>query len=163
MNKNLHLYLNHHLAGSIGAVRIIDHLIDTVEEPEAHDFFLQLKVEVERDQGLLKRLLTSAGMETSAPIQVAGKIAARVGFFQFMWEGFEPKGLGLFEGLEMLALGIQGKRLLWQALKEIAFLIPEWHDVDFSRLEKKALSQREDVERWRIHAARETLLAEGAV
>lgn len=163
MNKNLHHYLNHHLAGSLGAVRLIEHLIDTVDEPEARDFFVQLKVEVEEDQELLKGLLTSAGMDTSTSIHIAGEIAGRVGFLQFMWEGFEPRGLGLFEGLEILALGIQGKRLLWLALSEIEFLIPEWRDVDFARLEREALSQRNNVERWRIEAARDTLRFERAV
>lgn len=157
MSADLERYLNDHLAGSSSAVITIDHLIDTLDESDARDFFVHLKMKVEEDRALLEKLLTSAGMEVTTMIQVAGEVTGRVGFFKLMWEGFQPGGLGLFEGLEMLCLGIQGKRLLWVALKEIAVWFPEWSDIDFSKLELEAIAQRDGVESWRVEAARDTL------
>jgi hypothetical protein len=72
-----------------------------------------------------------------------------------MWEGFEPGELGLFEALEMLALGVQGKRLLWVALREIAPAYPAWKDVNFADLELEAIRQRDGVEAWRIEVVRD--------
>jgi hypothetical protein len=157
MDQQLERYLNDHLAGSSGAVVMIQHFIDTLEDQEARDFFIKLKSSVESDRDLLKRLLESAGMGTSALLSATGNITARVGFLKLMWEGFEPGRLGLFEGLEMLALGVQGKRLLWLALQEISTWYPEWSDVDFPQLELEAIAQRDGVERWRIEAARDVL------
>lgn len=157
MDQQLERYLNDHLAGSSGAVLMIQHFVDTLEHPEARDFFKQLKADVESDRKLLRYLLETAGMSASAVLNVAGDLTARVGFLKLMWEGFEPGKLGLFEGLEMLALGVQGKRLLWLALQEISAWYPEWNDVDFSKLELEAIAQRDGVEFWRIEAARDVL------
>ncbi|MES2437657.1 MAG: hypothetical protein V4584_01235 [Verrucomicrobiota bacterium] len=157
MNQNLERYLNDHLAGSSGAIVMIQHFIDTLEDPAARDHFLHLKGEVEADRALLERLMTSAGMSRSGLLNAAGDVTARVGFLKLMWEGFEPGGLGMFEGLEMIALGIQGKRLLWLALREIAECYPEWEGVNFSDLERNAIDQRNGVELWRLAAARDTL------
>ena len=157
MDQQLERYLNDHLAGSSGAIVMIQHFVDTFEDAEAKDFFIRLKASVEEDRELLKRLLETAGLGKSAVLNVAGDITARVGFLKLMWEGFEPGKLGLFEGLEMLALGVQGKRLLWLALKEISAWYPEWSDVDFAKLELEAIAQRDGIELWRIEAARDVL------
>jgi hypothetical protein len=62
--------------------------------------------------------------------------------------------LGRFEACEMLALGIQGKRLLWRGLAEIAPFHPGWHAFDFHTLERDAERQRDAVEEERMKAAR---------
>ncbi len=156
MDKELERYLNDHLAGASGALVLIRHLIDTLEEPQAVDFFVELETDVKVDRQLLEQLLTTAGLRPSGALKTAGKVTARLGFLKLMWEGFEPGGLGLFEALEMLALGVQGKRLLWVALREISGDYPGWADIDFPGLEREALRQRDGVEIWRIEAARST-------
>jgi hypothetical protein len=157
MNHELERYLNDHLAGATGALLVIQHLADHVENPEARDFFVGLKTEVQGDRDLLEDLLASAGLESSTVLKIAGGVTARLGLMKLMWEGTDPGELGLFEALEMLALGVQGKRLLWLALGEIAPWFPEWNGHDFANLELKAIQQRDGVERWRIEAARDSL------
>jgi hypothetical protein len=152
--RDLERYLNDHLAGSSGAILMIQHFLDVMEIPEAREFFVELKTAVEADRALLEKLLSSAGMSRSGFLNVAGDITARIGFFKLRWEGFKSGHLGMFEGLEMIALGIQGKRLLWVTLKEIACWFPEWKDIDFAKLESDAIFQRDGVELWRIEAAR---------
>jgi hypothetical protein len=117
-------------------------------------FFLHLKGSVEEDQALLKRLLEEAGMEQSKTLQVAGSLTAKAGRLKLMWEGFKPGELGMFEALEMLALGIQGKRLLWVMLGEIAPQVPSWQSVNFAELELEAIQQRDAVEERRLEAGR---------
>jgi hypothetical protein len=157
MSQELERYLNDHLAGSSGALLLIGHLIETAETAEARDFFGNLRDEVAADQKLLEQLLESAAMKTSATLKIAGEVTGRVGLLKLMWEGFQPGELGRFEALEMLAIGIQGKRLLWLALAEISPWFPEWREFNFAALELQAISQRDEVEKWRIKAAVEAL------
>ena len=152
MDQELTRYLNDHLAGSSGALLLIQELADSHDDPEAREFFLQFKEKVEADRSLLEDLLVRIGQNPSAFLKVAGAIAARIGGIKLMWEQIEPGKLGLFEALEMLALGVQGKCLLWVALREIAAWFPEWHDIDFVELELQAIQQRDEIESWRIQA-----------
>ncbi len=73
------------------------------------------------------------------------------------WEQVEPGELGMFEALELLALGVQGKRQLWAALGEVAPWFPEWNGIDFANLESRAIQQRGGIESRRIEAAKEIL------
>lgn len=138
---------------------MIQELIETFEDPQAVDFFTELKNDVAGDRRLLERLLATAGLQPSGLLKAAGKVTARIGFLKLMWEGFEPGELGLFEALEILALGVQGKRLLWVTLNDIARSYPEWKDFNFADLELEAIRQREGVEFWRIEAARKTFVS----
>ena len=112
-----------------------------------------MKEEVQGDCDLLEEMLRAAGMKSSTVLKVAGGVTARVGLLKLMWEGLEPGRLGMFEALEMLALGVQGKRLLWLAMQEIAPGYPEWNEYDFFDLERRAIEQRDGIEEWRIEAA----------
>jgi hypothetical protein len=161
MNERLHRYLNQHLAGSRGALLLIRHLSACIEDADAREFFLNLETRVRKDRAILLGLMASTRLDPSTPIRMAGEITARVGFLKLSWDGFRPGGLGLFEGLEMLALGIQGKRLLWLTLNEVSSSHPEWSGVDFTRLEMDAADQRDGVERWRIRATCETFPGTG--
>ena len=160
MDHDIARYLNDHLAGSSGALLLIQELADSHEALEAREFFLQLKGKVEADRSFLEDLLKRIRRNPSAILKVAGKIAARIGGIKLMWEQIEPGQLGLFEGLEMLALGVHGKRLLWVSLREIVVWFPEWNGIDFAELEQQATQQRDSIEFWRLRAARDILADE---
>jgi hypothetical protein len=158
MKQELERYLNDHLAGASGALLVIQHVVDSMDDPEARKFFAELKVEVQADRDLLQQLLATAGLQPSKVLEIAGGVTGRLGLMKLMWEGLEPGRLGLFEAFEMLALGVQGKRLLWRAVKEVAARYPQWSEHDFPDLERKATEQRDGIEHWRLKAARESLL-----
>jgi hypothetical protein len=157
MDQEIARYLHDHLAGSSGALLLIQKLADNHDSPEAREFFVDLKKKVEADREILQDLLEKIGQDRGGLFKVAGDIAARVSGVKLLWEGIEPGKLGMFEALEMLALGVQGKRLLWVALQDVAAWFPEWKDVPFSRLELEAIEQRDGVEIWRVEAARDVL------
>src|SRR5207249_4197585 len=71
----------------------------------------------------------------------------------------DPAGgaLHLFESLEGLAIGIEGKRLLWRALATAASTAPDLRGTDYERLEQRADEQRRRVETLRLDAARAAL------
>jgi hypothetical protein len=158
MDHELERYLNDHLAGSAGAVRLIDHLATCQEDPGETEFFRSLKSKVEADREQLRELLARAGLKESAALQAAGKLTAGAGNLKLKWEGMEPGELGMLEALEMLALGIQGKRLLWLMLAELAPAIPEWQGIPFAELELAAIEQRDAVEARRLRHGRDSLI-----
>lgn len=161
MDEELARYLHDHLAGSSGALLLIQKLADNHDVPEAKEFFADLKRKVEEDRALLEELLQRIGKDQGTFFKIAGDVAARVGGIKLLWEKVEPGKLGMFEALEMLALGVQGKRLLWLALREIAVWFPEWRDIDFAELEREALGQRDGIEAWRIEASLDILADPG--
>ena len=158
MDENLQRYLNDHLAGSAGAVKLIDSLASRQEDPEEAEFFQTLKAKVEADREQLRDLLSRVGLEESATLQVAGKLTAGASKMKLKWEGMEPGELGMLEALEMLVLGIQGKRLLWVVLAEISSAFPEWEGIGFAELELEAIQQRDAVEERRLQHGRDSLI-----
>ena len=158
MDQNLQRYLNDHLAGSAGAVKLIDSLATRQEDPGEAEFFQILKRKVEADREQLRDLLTLVGLEESSALQVAGKLAAGASKLKLKWEGMDPGELGMLEALEMLVLGIKGKRLLWRLMAEIAPAFPEWKDVPFAGLEIDAIAQYDAVERRRLEHGRASLI-----
>ncbi len=158
MDKELLRYLNDHLAGSAGAIGLIQKLATSAEDPEQARFFHGLEEKVEADRGLLRDLICRLGQSSSTLMEAAGGITGAASRLKLAWEGMQPGHLGRFEGIEMLTLGIQGKRQLWRFLAGLAPLIPEWEGLDFAALELEAISQRDEVEKLRIEAGVDALL-----
>ncbi|MCW1915860.1 hypothetical protein OJ996_19895 [Luteolibacter sp. GHJ8] len=159
MDDKLSRYLNDHLAGSAGAVDLIEAIAKACEEDEDIGFYRELGRKVEQDRKVLHELILATGKKSSRVLETAGKITAKAGRLKLMWEGLEPGDLGLFEALEMLVLGIQGKRILWVVLRELQPWTPEWEDIDFAALEAEAIAQRDAVEERRVTAAMDALLS----
>jgi len=158
--ENLECYLNDHLAGAAGALQLLEDLSQRELEGIDPAFFRSLHEEVYADHELLKRLMAQADLDSSEALMTMGKFTGAMARLKLQWEGFEPGELGLFEALEMLALGIQGKRLLWGALGGIAPTIPGWTGIDFTALAESAKSQRNQVEIKRLAVSREALAKE---
>lgn len=161
MDTGLRRYLNDHLAGSAGALDLIRSLAGSAEDPADSRFFRELEAKVEQDRELLKQLLEKIGKSGSALLQVAGDLTGKAGRLKLMWEGLRPGELGRYEAMEMLALGIHGKRLLWVMLGQLAPWIPEWKGIAFSDLELDAVAQRDAVEARRVEAGIAGLLDPG--
>lgn len=65
--------------------------------------------------------------------------------------GYSP--LSRFLELDVLAMGLDGKKLLWSTLRDSAGLARRLPDVDFEQLIQRAEAQRADVEPFRREAA----------
>lgn len=160
MDKKLISYLNYHLAGSTGAFLLVQEIIDSCQAPGSRRFFLRLKENIASDRSTLEDLLKRIGHDAAAFDELSDSFGTRTGAVKLFWKQIEPGKLDLFEALEILALGIHGRRLLWVALGEVGSWFPEWHGVDFKELEHQAVEQRNDIELWRIEAAIDTLADE---
>jgi hypothetical protein len=60
----------------------------------------------------------------------------------------------VFQALEVLALGIQGKMALWRVLKNIVWIDSRLQGTDFERLIARAEEQFSKVEEQRLRVAR---------
>jgi hypothetical protein len=111
-----------------------------------------LRDEIAGDQAALEGLLAEFG-EESRTRRAAGWIAEKVGRIKVDMDGLKFGELGLLEALEMLALGIAGKRMLWAALSAAFKHSPLLSSVDLAFMERRALAQLERVETARLASA----------
>jgi hypothetical protein len=147
-------YLNDHLAGSVGALELLDRLIETYEGKPLGKFFRDLRRDVEHDQEQLKELIQKLGAAESTVRKAGAWIAEKFSRSKIdLGEGSKAE-LGLFLALEALILGITGKRSLWRALHAASRTVPELARLDYPGLETRAIDQCEKVEARRLEIAR---------
>lgn len=83
-------------------------------------------------------------------------VAERVGRLKLNGRLRTYSPLSRFVELEFLAMGIEGKKLLWGTLRDLAGL-SRLPDIDFDDLIKRAERQRADLEPFRVRVGKEVL------
>ena len=151
---SLHTYLNDHLSGALAALQLLANLRDTAESAADRELFATLHEDITLDRGTLALVLERAGGTQSSVRQLGGWMAEKAGRLKLMLDDPSRAGLSRFEALEVLSLGIRGKRALWTALQ--AAQVP-LGDTDLEMLVQRADEQFERVERARFEAARRVL------
>ena len=152
MSNNLTAYLHDHLAGSVAAIELIDDLVNASDDASLKQFLADLKREIESDQKVLEQLISGAGESEGVVRKAAAWVSEKVARAKFKIAGEDLGGLGLVQALEMLALGIRGKELLWRALA-----VSNWgplRDIDLAKLERRAVEQQMRVEEKRVKAVK---------
>jgi hypothetical protein len=158
----LHTYLNDHLAGSVMALELLDHLAGVAPTPDARQFFTRLHEEIAADQESLQQLLRGVGGTEGVVRQAGAWMAEKFARVKLRVDDVVQGRLRLLEGLETLALGIQGKLALWTALETVSDRIAELRQLDLPRLQQRARDQHTQVEARRLAAARESLAQSSA-
>jgi hypothetical protein len=155
-SRPLITYLNDHLAGSVAAVQLLEHLLE--RGPGTASRQLQgIRNEIEEDQRVLQGILKDLGGKESPLRKAAAWLTEQVGQAKLRLDDPGDGDLRRFEALEALGLGIQGKASLWRALASVQARTPELQRIDFLRLERRAQDQFERVERLRLNAAQSAL------
>jgi hypothetical protein len=152
--EDLSSYLNDHLAGSVGALELLDRLIETYAGKPLERFFRDLRGEIEADQETLKELIAALGEKESAVRKAGAWIVEKLSRAKIQLSETQEGEMGLFLALEGLALGIQGKRALWRALATAAEKAPRLRGQDYATLESRAVEQYDRVEAKRLDVAR---------
>lgn len=149
--ENLIRYIRDHLLGAMMALELIDYLRAREDGAPVSDGLERLKREIEADRQELERLRDQ--MEGSVRIvpDAVGWAAEKLARVKLAVTNREA---ALLEGIEILMLGISGKAALWRALREVRDASPAIAALDLERLEARAEEQRQQVERWRLDAAR---------
>lgn len=153
--ENLSSYLNDHLAGSVGALELLDRLVKIYEMEPLGRFFQDLRAEIEADQETLKELIQKLGEEESTVRKAGAWIVEKLSRAKIQLSEAREGEMGLFLALEGLALGIAGKQSLWRALVAASQTVPQLGRLDYAGLEQRAVQQLDRVEKKRLEVARE--------
>jgi hypothetical protein len=152
--ETLTTYLNDHLAGSVAAIELLDHLREVSRGTERERLFASLQAEIEEDRAVLLGLLRDLGGKESRVRKAAAWLTEKLGEAKLKLDDPGSGELRLLEALESLGLGILGKLALWRALEVAREQISELRKADFGRLKSRAQAQHERVEAERLRVAR---------
>jgi hypothetical protein len=152
----LSTYLNDHLAGSVGAIAMMERAIGENAGTLFGRRLEEILKEVKKDQAIVEDLIERLGSKEN-PLKKAGAWLTEKAGRMKLGGTDEPGGLARLELLETLAMGIQGKRALWRALRVVVNKHATLRDLDLDLLERRAVEQHDRVEEWRLEAAREVL------
>lgn len=146
-------YLNDHLAGSVAAIEILEYLERMHHGTTEEHFFTDIRDNVISDQAELEAMMARLGVGASATRKAGAWFASKLTEFKLGIDAAEGGPLRALEAMEILTMGIDGKRSLWRAMQESLDVLPELADVDFDRLIERAEEQRSRVEHARLGAA----------
>lgn len=158
-DRRLAMYLDDHLAGSSGAVRLAERLRDRNPGSELGRVLDDLIGEIQEDRATLRRIMELMDA-TPSTVKRTGAVAAEMlGSLRHRLPvlGAGSSNVALLEDIEVLSLGIEGKRLLWAALGAAASSLEPLREFDFDALQARAQEQRDRLEPFRIRLASESV------
>lgn len=136
MGELLAIYLNDHLAGATIGVELARRLRGSNEgDREFGPALAEVCAEIEADRETLKAAMDALGVGQSKLKPLAAVLGERLGRLKLngrLW-GYSP--LSRLDELEMLQIGVAGKRRLWRALEHT-------HADDLSGFELGELAER---------------------
>jgi hypothetical protein len=145
----LSAYLNDHLAGATAGVKLARRAADGA-----------IAAEIEEDRETLAAVMERLGVRQD-PVKVAlGWAAMEAARLRFAAELLVHAPLSRLEQVEALALGVEGKLALWQALRRTHESDRRLDGIDLDELIARARSQRRRLERLRMTAADEAFVSE---
>ena len=153
----LGIYLNDHLAGATVGVELVRRARRNNSGTEFGRFLEGLERELEEDRRALEQVIERLGFRPSSAKRAAAVVAERAGRLKLNGRIVKRSPLSQFQELDVLVMGIEGKVLLWQNLRDGAGLGARLPDVDFERLVERAREQRALLEPLHARAAREAL------
>ena len=153
-------YLNDHLAGSVVAIELMENLEAAYEGKAIAGFIAQLRSEVEADRKELEDLMSRLKVSESRTRKASAWLTEKFTELKLRLDDQARGDLRLFESLEALSLGIEGKRSLWLALSAAAEVSPALRIADYQSLRQRAEEQRARVEEKRLEVAKAALKLE---
>jgi hypothetical protein len=151
--QDLTTYLNDHLAGSVAALELLDHLIEIKAGSQGESFFASVRADITAAQDVLRDLLKRLDEDESTVRKTTAWIIEKLSHVKLQLGGPGNPEKGLFEALEGLVLGISGQAALWRALAVLG-PVPGWEGIDFADLERRAEQLCQKVELRRLDVAR---------
>jgi hypothetical protein len=151
--KLLSTYLNDHLAGSTVGVELSRRAAKNNEGTELGTFLEGLATEIDEDRETLRAVMDRLDVKKDRVKVAAGWTGEKAGRLKPNNRLFSYSPLSRLIELEGLALGVEGKRSLWQVLSELAE--PRLAEFDFEQLIERARSQRDQLQQRRLAASLE--------
>ena len=160
--EHLVTYLNDHLAGAVAALEVLEHIIEQHATNAAVPTLQRIKTDIEADRRELEMLVERLGGRESVTRKAVGWLSERVLRLKLRVDDPRNGALRLFESVEMISLGVDGKLGLWRVLASLRDGVAELNALDVDRLVRRAREQRVALEQTRCQLAREAFIAEEA-
>jgi hypothetical protein len=154
-DRLLEIYLADHLAAATAGVELVRRAARSNRGNRTGDVLERLRVEIEEDRRMLRRVVTDLGFAASKPKVALAWTAEKVGRLKLngRLRGYSP--LSRVLELEALSAGIAGKQALWETLLRLPRIEQRLHNTDLAQLVERARRQRTDVEEARRDAVDE--------
>jgi len=151
---HLDTYLADHLAGSVVALELLEHLEKNHHEAGLQEFFAGLREDIVADRHELESLMKRLAISASTLRSALAWLAEKAGRLKLRLDDSADGSLRLLEATELVATGIDGKRSLWLALAAASEDSRILQGPDYGRLIERAIEQRRRIEPVRLAAAR---------
>jgi hypothetical protein len=158
--SHLAIYLNDHLGGATGAIELIDHVQRAHADAPVASALGPLRADIDADKRQLHEIVARLTDGGTGVRRAAGWLGERLMRLKLAVDDPSDGSLRLFESIELLSLGLEGKKALWGALATAAAQVPELQGVDYDRLIARAEQQRATLEPYRLDAARAALASD---
>lgn len=151
-------YLVDHLSGSDAATAVVSKLAHSHAGTREGDVCAWLLPQLHAERGIVRSLVTGTGSgSTFSSKRVAGYAS---GAAAQALAGGQRGEIALFRTFESLAVGVQGKRLLWRAARQRVHQDDNDGRARFDRLERAAVEQWERLDACRLSLVSSTFGAE---
>jgi hypothetical protein len=152
----LGVYLNDHLAGSIGGEELAKRCLSHNRNSPLGEYLSRFVVEVREDRAVLERLMDGLDVSRDPLKPRASWLLEKLGRFKLNGGVLRYTELSRLEELEGLCLGVEGKAGMWRALGHAPLDLSgqEFDVAALAALEARAHRQREQLELHRLEAAR---------
>lgn len=153
----LKIYLSDQLAAGVGFRELAKRAQKSNEGTELGDALEEVANAIAEDIETFELIMDRLDLPQSR-IKTAGAILAeRAGRLKLNGRLTEYSPLSRFVELDFLCLGIDGKKLLWSNLRDLAGLAERLPDIDFDDLIERAQRQRDRLEPFRAQAGAESI------
>jgi hypothetical protein len=152
VGKLLAIYLNDHLAGATGGVELARRLrAANRDDPELGPELAAICAEIEADRETLEAVMDRLEVGRSRLKPLAAVLAERLGRLKLNGHLWTYSPLSRLDELELLQLGVTGKRRLWRALEHTH--AGDLGDFELGELAERATGQLRRLEALHLKAA----------
>ncbi|HEY6694565.1 MAG TPA: hypothetical protein VI006_17065 [Solirubrobacteraceae bacterium] len=156
----LTIYMNDQLAAGVLWREVARRSQRSNSGTPAGDALQRVATAIADDVVTFEQIMDRLGLRRSRVKPALAVVAERAGRLKLNGRLTSYSPLSRFAELDFLAIGIEGKKQLWQNLRDGADLATRLPDVDFDGLVERAQRQRDDIEPFR-RAAGEAALRGG--
>lgn len=147
-------YLNDHRAGATAAIHLLDRLVESDDLAVDRGHVDDLRRRIRADLDVLEAMMERLGVPRDQVRAAGGWMGEKLAQLRTSEVVTGSPALSQLLELEAIAVGVQGKLCLWQALGTHAELDERLDAVELDGLAARARVQADDVEVLRLELAR---------
>lgn len=153
----LAIYMNDQLAAGVVWRELARRSAQNNKETEAGQTIATVADEIAEDVATFAGIMDRLGFRKNRVKLRLAMLAERLGRLKLNGRLTSYSPLSRFTELDTLAMGIEGKKILWENLRDSASLGERLEEIDFDGLIERAGRQRDRLEPIRREAGREAL------